>query len=220
MELEYSSLNQAIEHYSKYETPCKFQAVTRLVAKLCDGGNKVIVWSSFVHNLTMLRKLLSAYNPVVVYGGVPYSSSDEEEVTREQLITKFKVDHECRLLIANPAACAESISLHTVCHKAVYLDRTFNCAHYMQSLDRIHRIGLEPSQKTEYFLVVARNTIDEAIQDRLKQKMLNMEHVLEDDLPGSIPGYWAGQFSDEEDIDLEMVEAHIREVAEGHAGKA
>jgi hypothetical protein len=90
----------------------------------------------------------------------------------------------------------------------------------MQSLDRIHRIGLEPNQKTEYFLVLARDTVDEVIQDRLKQKMLNMEHVLEDELPGRIPGYWANQFSDEEDIDLEMVEAHIRKVAEEHVGKA
>lgn len=219
MKLEYSSLNQAIEHYGRYETPCKFLAVKKLVTRLCDSDKKVIVWSSFVHNLMMLEKLLSDYNPVVVYGGVPFSSSDEEEVTREQLIAKFKSDNECKLLIANPAACAESISLHMVCHQSIYLDRTFNCAHYMQSLDRIHRIGLDANQKTEYFLVVARNTIDEVIHNRLKQKMLNMENILEDALPGRIPGYWADQFSDEEDVDMDMVEAHIRKFTEGHASK-
>ncbi len=220
LELGSSPLNQAIEHYAKYETPCKFRAVTRLVTRLCAAGKKVIVWSSFVHNLEMLGKALTQFNPVVVHGGIPFASSDEEEATREQLIARFKADARVRLLIANPAACAESISLHMVCHHAVYLDRTFNCAHYMQSLDRIHRIGLRADQKTDYFLVSARDTIDEVVHARLKQKMLDMERVLEDDLPGSIPGYWAGQFGDEEDVDLEMVEAHVRNYVERHAGKA
>lgn len=212
MELEYLSLKQGIEHYANYETPGKFCAVEQLVKQLCDSGNKVIVWSSFVYNLRMLQKLFDKYSPALIYGSVPISSSDEQELTREQLIAKFKTDESCRLLIANPAACAESISLHKVCHHSVYLDRTFNCAHYMQSLDRIHRIGLESDQKTYYYILIAKNTIDEVIQERLKQKMLNMEHILEDDLPGLVPGYWADYFGDEEKVDLEMVEEHIRKL--------
>ena len=213
MELENLSLKQGIEHYANYEIPGKFHAVERLVKRLCDSGNKVIIWSSFIYNLRMLQKLFDRYSPILIYGDVPISSSDEQELTREQLIAKFKTDDSCRLLIANPAACAESISLHQVCHHAVYLDRTFNCAHYMQSLDRIHRIGLSADQKTHYFLLIAKNTIDEVIQERLKQKMLNMEHILEDDFPGLVPGYWADYFGDEENIDLDLVEEHIRKLA-------
>lgn len=211
--LEYTSLRQGIEHYACYEIPGKFHAVESIVRRLCGSGNKVIVWSSFVHNLRMLEKLLHEYSPVLVYGSVPVSSSDEQELSREDLITRFKTDENCRLLIANPAACAESISLHRACHHAVYLDRTFNCAHYMQSLDRIHRIGLQSDQKTYYYLLIARDTIDEIIQERLKQKMRYMEGILEDDLPGLVPGYWGDDFGDEEDLDLEAVEEHIREIA-------
>jgi len=210
MVLEQSSFKQGIEHYSNYEIPCKFRAIKQIVTQLCDIGNKVIIWTSFVYNLKMLANLFSDYMSVIIYGDVPFTSSDEQELTREQLLTRFKTDEDCKLLIANPAACAESISLHKVCHHAVYLDRTFNCAHYMQSLDRIHRLGLEAGQRTHYYLVLANNSIDEVINDRLKQKMLNMEHVLEDDLPGLVPGYWADYFGEEEYVDLELVEQHIR----------
>ncbi len=216
MVLEQSSFKQGIEHYSNYEIPCKFHVIKKIVTQLCDQGNKVIIWTSFVYNLKMLEKLFNDYGPVLIYGDVPFTSSDEQELTREQLLARFKTDEDCRLLIANPAACAESISLHRVCHHAVYLDRTFNCAHYMQSLDRIHRLGLESGQRTHYYLIRAQNTIDEVIDNRLKQKMLNMEHVLEDDLPGSVPGYWADYFGDEDYVDLELVEEHIKNYLKRH----
>ena len=38
-------------------------------------------------------------------------------------------------------SASEGISLHKVCKRALYLDRTYNAAQYLQSRDRIHRIG-------------------------------------------------------------------------------
>jgi len=210
MAVEYLSFRQGIEHYTNYEIPCKFHVLKKLVTQICDQGNKVIIWTSFIYNLKMLAKLFNDYASVLIYGGVPFTSSDEQELTREQLLARFKTDKDCKLLIANPAACAESISLHKVCHHSVYLDRTFNCAHFMQSLDRIHRLGLESQERTHYYVVLAKNSIDEVIDARLKQKMLNMEHVLEDALPGLVPGYWTDYFGDEEYLDLELVEKHIK----------
>src|SRR4030042_5954875 len=90
-----------------------------LVEDICNQGSKVIIWTSFIHNLTMLSKLLRLYSPVSIHGSVPISSTDNEELTREQLIAQFKTDEQCKLLLANPAACAESISLHDVCHHAI-----------------------------------------------------------------------------------------------------
>lgn len=52
------------------------------------------------------------------------------------------------VMVANPAAASEGVSLHRVCHHAIYLDRTFNAAHYLQSEDRIHRFGLPKDQET------------------------------------------------------------------------
>ncbi|MFC2041928.1 DEAD/DEAH box helicase [Chloroflexota bacterium] len=202
MDLGGFSLKHGIEYYAKFEVPGKFMELQTIVKGICDKGNKLIIWTSFIHNLTMLYSLFESYSPVTIHGSVPISSTDHEELTREKLISQFKNSDKCRILLANPAACAESISLHDVCHHAIYLDRTFNCAHYLQSLDRIHRIGLIPSQITHYYLMYANDTIDSIVDDRLKEKMINMGNILEDDLPGIVPGYWINQLGDEELVDL------------------
>jgi len=115
--------------------------------------------------------------------------------------------------LSNPAACGESISLHMVCHDAIYLDRSFNCAHYMQSLDRIHRLGLAPDDVVSYYIIECRGTIDEIVRKRLSEKMKNMRRVLEASLPGRIAGFWDEDLDGVEDVDLDLVERHIRTAA-------
>ena len=74
-----------------------------------------------------------------IHGGVDTGSSDDPN-TREGKIKKFK-NGDIKILVANPAACSEGISLHQHCHNAIFVERSFNLAHYLQSLDRIHRVG-------------------------------------------------------------------------------
>ena len=67
-------------------------------------------------------------------------------------------------MIATAASLGESVSLHLhlgkkVCSNAIYLDRNFNGAQFMQSMDRIHRIGMLPETVVNYHLIVAKNTI-------------------------------------------------------------
>lgn len=209
MDVRGLGLREAIDHYARYETPNKVTAVCKLVTEICRAGEKAIIWSTFVHNLQMLATRLHDFGPVVVHGGVPITSTAEEDFSRERLISSFRDDPRCQVLIANPAACAESISLHKVCHHAVYLDRSFNCAHYLQSLDRIHRLGLSKNQKTCYYLVQSAGSIDEVVHARLREKMKRMREVVESDLPGKVPGYWSEDLGDEEVVDLQQVDEHI-----------
>lgn len=83
-------------------------------------------------------------------------------------------------MVANPAAAAEGISLHRVCHHAIYVDRTFNAAHYLQSIDRIHRLGLPSGTETTVEILTAAGTIDEEVQQSLARKTLTMAAVLDD----------------------------------------
>jgi SNF2 family DNA or RNA helicase len=92
----------------------------------------------------------------------------------------FHKDPNCRVLIGNPAACGEGISLHKISHHAIYVDRTFNAAHYLQSVDRIHRLGLDPNITTNVEILLARNTIDDIVESRLKEKIKKMGDVLND----------------------------------------
>ncbi|MCU6525456.1 hypothetical protein, partial [Klebsiella quasipneumoniae] len=84
------------------------------------------------------------------------------------------------VLISNPATLGEGISLHHECHDAVYVDRDFAAGRFLQSLDRIHRLGLEEGTDTRITVLASRGTIDEVVARRLELKLQFMGTILHD----------------------------------------
>lgn len=177
-----SRLAQMVEEYADHEVPAKIEAACRIVAENSDAGRKTLVWSNFPDNLLDMEQQLSALQPALVYGAI---SSDEEAEpgvrTRERELHRFRTDDACRVLLANPAALAEGVSLHHDCHDAVYIDRTFNAGQYLQSLDRIHRLGLPPGTETKFTLLTTLGTIDERVAARVKDKTERLSQMLADE---------------------------------------
>lgn len=157
----------------------KIEYLLNRVRQLAVDGRKVLIWTSFVKNVESIAYALQDIGSEYIHGGVDTGDIDDIE-TREGKIRKFHDDPETRVLVANPAAASEGISLHSVCHHAIYLDRTFNAAHYLQSLDRIHRIGLEKDIVTTVEILECSDSVDEAVQNRLEYKVAQMARVLED----------------------------------------
>jgi SNF2 family DNA or RNA helicase len=87
------------------------------------------------------------------------------------------------VLVANPAACAESISLHKTCSHAIYYDLSYNCAQYLQSLDRIHRVGGSENKVAHYHFLQYADTIDADILANLRKKSQNMSAIIDQDYP-------------------------------------
>lgn len=203
-----------IENYPSYEKPNKMNKAIELAQSLVEKGHKVLLWSTFVNNIFQLRKdFLNLKIPTyLIYGGVPKSDEDDEDFNREQQIRLFKQSKVPCILIANPAACAESISLHKDCHHAIYLDRSFNCGHYLQSLDRIHRIGLNQNQSTHYYFFESEGTIDEVIDKRLEEKAWLMRNVIDEDIPVMDMDLNQDEWSKEIELqkDFESVIQHVR----------
>ncbi|MBK8195142.1 MAG: hypothetical protein IPK76_18720 [Lewinellaceae bacterium] len=85
------------------------------------------------------------------------------------------------ILVANPAACAESISLHKSCFNAIYYDLSYNAAQYLQSLDRIHRVGGSETNEAHYFFLQFKNSIDQDIKRNLEAKAQKMYDIIEQD---------------------------------------
>lgn len=157
----------------------KLEYVTRRARELASKGQKTIIWSSFVQNVELVATRLIDIGADFIHGGVE-AGSDEEEYTRERKIKRFHDDKSAWVLVANPAACSEGISLHTVCHHAIYLDRNYNAAQYLQSEDRIHRLGLKPDQKTIIEILCSPDTVDVSVAARLSSKVQMMKDVLDD----------------------------------------
>ena len=146
---------------------------------LATEGKKVIIWSQFVKNVLLITERLQDLGADCIYGGVNSGDEDEED-TREWKIKEFHTNPQKMVLVLNPSAASEAISLHKACHHAIYVDRSFNAAHYLLSEDRIHRLGITEEEAPTIEIVECRGTIDEVIDMRLSLKVQTMADALND----------------------------------------
>ena len=168
---------------------------------LINAGHKVLIWTWWVANIRMLADIFKNYEPLLLFGDIkPYEVIDDsDEISREKNIREFKTRDDRPLLIANPAACAESISLHQVCHHAIYADRTYNCGQFLQSLNRIHRIGLTADAETHYWLPTLDCAIERSVDRRLRRRQIDMNEFLGDDTPVRGPAWIVDDVATESD---------------------
>lgn len=157
----------------------KLRYVLHRARSLAREGKKVLIWSTFVQNVEHIASSLQDLGAVYIHGGVDAGDENDDE-TREGKIRLFHDDPNVMVMVANPAAAGEGISLHTVCHHAIYLDRNFNAAQYLQSEDRIHRLGLPQDQDTTIEIVECAGSVDEAVRQRLEFKVGQMGAALND----------------------------------------
>lgn len=182
---EDASFINDILQYSANEIPAKFVKARELIEKIIAEGGKVVVWAIYVKNIVDFEKYLySCGIPCkTLYGATPVASGEEDDndvETRERIIAEFhKEDSGFKVIIANPFAVSESISLHKVCHNAIYMERSFNAAHYIQSKDRIHRYGLKPGVETNYYYLLSENSVDNVIHERLIEKETRLREIIE-----------------------------------------
>jgi len=180
-----NELERIILKYEQLETPAKVEHLLSLIEDFSRKSEKVVIWSNFVNSVKFIeRKLLEiGINCKKIIGEVPTErESHKNEITREKIIREF-VDPESSLevLIANPAACAESISLHKSCQSAIYYDLSYNGAQYLQSLDRIHRVGGSEDKESHYYFLLYNDSIDSGILNNLNDKAQKMYDIVETD---------------------------------------
>ena len=157
----------------------KIDYVCRRARQLASEGKKVLIWSCFVQNVELIALRLSDLGAEFIHGGIDAGDENDSD-TREGKIKRFHDDPSCKVLVANPAACSEGISLHKVCQNALYLDRSFNAAHYLQSEDRIHRLGLPADAHPLVEFVECEDSIDQVVRQRLAYKVSIMAKALND----------------------------------------
>lgn len=163
----------------------KMRAVADHARELAREGRKVVIWTIFTNTLLDVERMVADLNPVTLYGAVP-NGDDGDADTREGRLRRFHEDDSCMCMIANPAAAGEGISLHMVCHDAIYLDRSYVSTHYLQSIDRIHRLGLPPGTQTNIYIYQTKapaglGSIDYSVNRRLSTKIRALQQLLNDE---------------------------------------
>ena len=163
----------------------KFNHCVDLAYSLAEQKKPVIIWCMFVSSIQNLARELETMGVRTrcIYGEVPLED-------RQQILSDFR-NGNIQVLLTNPHTLAESVSLHSVCHDAIYFEYSYNLVHLLQSKDRIHRLGLADDQYTQYYYhQISYQTEDGswslggAVYQRLKEKeqiMLDAidNHILE-----------------------------------------
>lgn len=184
---ENSELLTTIRDYDNLELPGKLTFLVNMVVELLGKNQKILIWSNFIGTIELIKKQFDnlQLSCEVIYGKTPTKKNEDELSglkTREEIRDLF-VDPNSQLdiLIANPAACAESISLHKTCFHAIYYDLSYNCAQYLQSLDRIHRVGGSETHTANYYFLQYEDSIDDDIKANLDMKAMKMYDIVDED---------------------------------------
>lgn len=146
------------ENYT--EESAKEKKLNELLSKIVLNGEKVIVWTNYIDNVDYYYRKFKQYNPRRIHG----SMTIEE---RNNSVSKFKTDSECKVLFATPQAAKEGLTL-TVANNVIFYDRGFNLDDYLQAQDRIHRIS--QTKQCNIYNIIVKDSIDEWIDKLLEAK--------------------------------------------------
>lgn len=154
------------------EIPAKLQALDELLSNLIESrGEKVVVWSFYTASLTAIFSRFARYNPV------RYDGTVADVNIRREFVRRFQEDDETMLFVGNPAAAGAGLTLHRA-RFAVYESMSNQAAHYLQSVDRIHRRG--QTRGVEYVILLCDNTIELREYERLAEKESAAQELLGD----------------------------------------
>ena len=139
--------------------------ITELIDILDETSGKVIIWASFVHDITAIRDALAkeyGEEAVVTY----YGETPQEE--RQQIVKNFQEDETTRFFIGQPRTGGFGLTLHAA-STVIYYSNSYDLEIRLQSEDRAHRIGQK--NNVTYIDLVSPGTIDEKIINALRDKI-------------------------------------------------
>jgi len=168
----------------KIKTTKKFDTCIETALQLHRKRKQAVIWCIFVDSILRIKSTLESTGARVacIYGAV--SMED-----RQAILSAFRKG-DLDFLITNPHTLAESVSLHSICHDAIYFEYSYNLVHLLQSKDRIHRLGLTGDQYTQYYFLQEMfstkdgdvYSLDEKIYLRLKEKEQIMLDAIENNV--------------------------------------
>lgn len=149
----------------------RLEALKELLEEL-HGGHKIIVWSVFHENYDDIARVCRdlKIDFAELHGRIPQKQRDEN-------IARFCHQPECRVLIGNQSAGGIGINL-VESDVSIYFSKNFSLEADLQSEGRNYRGGSERHGSVTRIDLVAEGTIDELIDEALKNKQAIGEQIL------------------------------------------
>jgi SNF2 family DNA or RNA helicase len=150
--------------------PAKFVELDNLVDEIVrEKEEKLVIWTNYLHNVAELVERYADCCARPLTGQV-------KRAERAESVTQFQdSESECRVLVALPSVAGVGLTL-TAARTAVYIDKTWNAEHWMQSVDRIHRIGQTGSV---VIISLLASPVDALIEKNIERKIREQANLLD-----------------------------------------
>lgn len=188
-EIDFVDYSQEIKDLiQKCDKSSKLLNTVETIKQLVSQNKSVVVWCIFIDSIKSISHELEkmGIRTECIYGEVSLED-------RQDILTRFK-EGDINVLITNPHTLGESVSLHGVCHDALYFEYSYNLVHLLQSKDRIHRLGLPEKQYTQYHYMMTQYqtnddywSLNNEIYQRLKDKEQLMLDAIDNHILESMP---------------------------------
>jgi len=147
----------------------KLRALLELLDEL--GDEKAVIWFHFIHEGEQIRKSIDA--PLGIISG------ESSMKARQGYLNAWK-EGKLKYLLCHPQSAGHGLNLVEASH-AIYFSMSHSLELWMQSCDRLHRIGQH--RPVTYHILQARGpngqtTIDHEIYQALEEKNVSAERIL------------------------------------------
>lgn len=153
------------------EIPAKLMVLDGLIEDAATRREKVVVWSAYRASIDAIVQRYSHF------GLVRYDGSVTDVDERGEIVRRFQDDDATMVFVGNPAAAGAGLTLHSA-RLSVYESLSLQAAHYLQSIDRIHRRGQH--RQVEYFVILCDRSLEVAEYERLIGKQTAGQELLGD----------------------------------------
>lgn len=136
----------------------RFNALKDLLNTPDNAGQQVLIWANYRREFELIVETLGAANCRCVHGGI--NLDDKNEAIK--LFKSGKIQY----LIANPASADKGLTL-TNCHICVYFSLNWSYELFKQSYDRIYADKAIQPHFCNYYIMIAKNTIDAILYDEV-----------------------------------------------------
>ena len=144
-----------------------------LIEEIVSNGEKVIVFSTFKEPLYQLLSLLRSNK----YDGALLCTGDQPDSEIDSNIKLFQEEPGCNIILCTTARMGTGLTL-TAASYEIFIDSNWTFRLEEQCEDRAHRVGTTKS--VIIYKLIAKNTIDERIQNILVRKRGISDYIIDD----------------------------------------
>jgi SNF2 family DNA or RNA helicase len=172
-----NNISQIISRYDELEKPAKLLKLLEIVKNLKAENKKILIWSTHLKTVDLIYKELTSNN-IKIEKIIGETDLDQRKNIKIDFNDKTS---SLNAIVATPQSCAESISLHQACTNAIYYDLSYNAAEFLQSLDRIHRVGGSENVPVEYDFLHYNHSVDVKVYNKVFQKADRQMRIIEEE---------------------------------------